>query len=93
MLSGNWKNFDDLEENLSYPEVYIIVQAMRQQERRMMKFQAALQGVDIDKDKKNEEDPVERIKRKVRAKQQGIDEETLRFRENAAAAGFKVIQQ
>ena len=92
MLSGNWRNFDELEESLSYPEVYIIVQAMRAQERRMMKFQAALQGVDLDKEKK-EEDPVERIKRRVRAKQQGIDEETLRFRENATAAGFKVIQQ
>ena len=58
-----------------------------------MKFQAAIQGIDLDKNKKPEEDPVERLKRKVRAQQQGVDEEQLRFSENVAAAGFSVISE
>lgn len=92
MLLGNWRNFDELEENLSYPELVAMVNAVREREHRQMKFQAALKGVDIDKDKPKEDDPVERIKRKVRAKQAGLDEKELTFQENARAAGFKVVK-
>lgn len=91
MLSGNWRNFDELEESLSHPEVYLIVQAQRERDKRNMQFQAALQGVDINKDEKDPaENKVEEIKRRVRAKQLGMKEDELRFRENAAAAGFSV---
>ena len=91
MLSGNWKNFDELEENLSYPELTAMVQAQRARDERLMKFQAAIQGIDLDKDKREEEDPVEKIKRKVRASQAGISPDELKTRENAAAAGFPII--
>lgn len=92
MLLGNWKNFDELEEYLSYPELVAMVEAYRETEHRRMKFQAALKGVNLDENKQ-EDDPVERIKRKVRAKQAGVDEETQRFRENSAAAGFTVVSE
>lgn len=89
MLLGNWKNFDELEESLSYPEVIAMVEAKRDVERANMKFQAAIQGIDIDKDKQ-QDDPVEAIKRKVRARQQGVDPELLKTMDAAQAAGFKV---
>jgi len=93
MLSGNWKNYDELEEHLSYPELVAMVKAQRDRDERMMKFHAAIQGIDLDKDKKEEDDPVERIKREVRAAQMGVTEEDVRFRDAAHSAGFAVITE
>lgn len=90
MLSGNWKNFDELEEYISYPELSAMVEAQRERDKRNMKFQAALQGVDFDKNEAEEEDIVEVMKREIRAEQMGMDSDRLRFEENATAAGFKV---
>lgn len=90
MLLGNWKNFDDLEEHISYPELSAMVEAQRERDKRNMKFQAALQGVDLDKDEAQAEDIVEVMKREIRAEQMGIDADRLRFEENAKAAGFKI---
>lgn len=92
MLLGNWRNFDELEENLSYPELIAMVKAARERDHRQMKFQAALKGIDIDKNKPKD-DPVERVKRKVKAKLAGVSEKEHQFRENAAAAGFKVVKE
>ena len=89
MLLGNWKNFDDLEDSLSYPELVAMVEAQREKEKRNMKFQAAMQGIDLDKDKQ-EDDPVERVKRNLRAKQEGLNPEVLKMKDAATAAGFKV---
>lgn len=93
MLLGNWRNFEELEDSLSYPEVEAMVKAKREVEHRHLKWQAALQGIDIDKNKTAEDDPVERIKRRIRAKQQGVGEEELRFKESAQSAGFAVIRK
>lgn len=93
MLSGNWKNFDELEDSLSYPELVAMVEAQRERDHRNMRFQAALQGVDLDKNKPKEEDPVEKAKLRVRAKMQNKNEDELRFEENVTAAGFKVVRQ
>lgn len=93
MLLGNWRNFDELEESISYPELSAMVTAQRERDERNNKFQAALQGVDLDKNKKEDNDPVEKLKRKVRAQQQGIGEDEVKFRDNAKAAGFKVISE
>lgn len=87
MLLGIWTNFDDLEESLSYPELVAIVEAKRQQEYRTMKFQASLKGINLDGEVQ-EENLVEKMKRRVRAQQAGLSEEEMGFRENVAAAGF-----
>ncbi len=44
---GNWKNYDELEENLSLEELLAVLNAQRRQERDKQKFLAALQGVDL----------------------------------------------
>lgn len=90
MLLGNWKNFDELEDSLSYPELVAMVEAQREKDRRDMKFQAAMQGIDLDKNKQDDEDPVERIKRKMRAKQEGLNPDVLKMKDAATTAGFKV---
>ncbi|HEY5444092.1 MAG TPA: hypothetical protein VIJ87_06400 [Pyrinomonadaceae bacterium] len=48
MLLGNWKDFSELENSLSLPELEAMLQANREREHRQHKFAAALKGIDID---------------------------------------------
>jgi hypothetical protein len=47
-LLGHWKNFEELEENLSIDELNALVDASRKKEEREMRFLAAINGVDLD---------------------------------------------
>lgn len=47
MLSGNWKNFEELEETITLSELEQIVLALRKKEHRQNKFAAALKNIDI----------------------------------------------
>ena len=53
-LLGHWENFADLEEKLSLPELRAILDAKRREQHEQNKFAAALKGIDLDKDAKNE---------------------------------------
>jgi hypothetical protein len=51
---GNWKNYDELEENLSIDELIYTLNAYRKKQGEEHKFLAALQGVDLsDKEPEN----------------------------------------
>jgi hypothetical protein len=50
-LIGAWKNFDDLEKSISMPELISLLEVKRELDYGDKKFAAAMQGVDIDKDK------------------------------------------
>lgn len=45
---GNWKNYDELEEQLSIDELLSTLNAYRSQKQEERKFFAALQGVDLE---------------------------------------------
>ena len=47
-MAGHWKNFDELESNLSIQELNEIINAIRKKDYEDKKFFAAIQGVDID---------------------------------------------
>lgn len=47
-MLGIWKDFGDLEDNLSMAELTAILTAQREQEHRRNKFLAAIQGIDLD---------------------------------------------
>jgi hypothetical protein len=47
-LLGHWKNYQELEENLSMPELIITLQAKNRKELEDRKFLASLQGVDLE---------------------------------------------
>lgn len=55
-LLGHWKNFDELESNLSIDELNAILEASRGKEEREMKFTAAMNGVDLEESNKEPED-------------------------------------
>lgn len=49
-LLGHWKDYEELEENISMPELTATLKAIYKVENRKNKFIAAMQGVDIDSD-------------------------------------------
>jgi hypothetical protein len=49
-LLGHWKDYEELEESLSMPELTATLKAMYKVENRKNKFTAAMQGVDLDSD-------------------------------------------
>jgi hypothetical protein len=70
---GSWKNFDDLESNISMPELMAILESTRELDYSEKKFMAAMQGVDLDEQTgKKEEDPWEAMKARVAAQVSGI---------------------
>lgn len=64
-MLGHWKNYDELESNLSLDELMATLNASRDKEHRNMKFLAAMQGIDIDEDSKEPEDVSELMDAKI----------------------------
>lgn len=69
---GIWTNYEQLEENLSMPELLATLDSYREQKERDRKFLAAIQGIDLDEGKEEERDFAE-VKRRAKAKAAGKD--------------------
>lgn len=69
------------------PELIMIVDAARKQERDRQVFAAALKGIDLDKDQRNGEESlspeerIERSKRRAEAQLRGLSEEEIEYGE------------
>lgn len=48
-MTGNWRDFDELESSLSLGELFVILDAYRKKIHADRKFFAAIQGIDLDK--------------------------------------------
>lgn len=46
-MNGNWKSYEELEDSLTLIELVHTVNAIHRREHRHMRFNAALQGVDL----------------------------------------------
>lgn len=64
-MLGIWKDYDELEKNMSMPELISLVSAKRELDYEEKKFLAALQGVDLDKNNKNSNNAWEEMKARV----------------------------
>jgi hypothetical protein len=78
-LQGQWKNFDEIEENLTLEELQAILGAARDKEYRGQKFTAALKGIDLDEKMGNNDSSFDDVKRRAEAKLTGVSEEHLEF--------------
>jgi len=89
---GIWKDFTELEENLSMPELTVILKATRDKEHETRKFDAAIQGIDLDSATSQEEDPWEKLKAKVASGGKATDSKDILSLQgvNAAQAGFGI---
>ena len=82
MLLGIWKNVEDLEKHINIDELRVILDAAREREHRNQRFMAAIQGIDIDKDKKDSaKEAFDRVNQKVQAQLQGKTQEELEYDE------------
>lgn len=88
-LLGRWKNYEELEESLSLPELFLTLESMRKEEDRNRRFLAAIQGIDISEEgSKTGEDVI----KNARAKASGVDaSDVLNLSgKNAEEAGFGI---
>lgn len=87
-LLGAWKNYDDLEISISMPELLQIISMRRELDHMEKKFLAAIQGVDIDKDKG--EDKWEEMKKRILYKGKDSNDITNLTGKRAQEAGFGI---
>lgn len=71
---GAWKDFEEMETNLSLPELEAILDAARKRERNAQRFQAALKGVKLD-DEEQKDLTGDDIRRRAEAKMRGMTDE------------------
>jgi hypothetical protein len=64
-MLGIWKNYDEMEKSISMPELLATLNSKRELDYHEKKFLAAIQGVDLEGDKKKEENAWEKMKAKV----------------------------
>jgi len=89
-LLGIWKDYEELEISLSMPELMAILQSKREMDYEEKKFLAAIQGVDLDKNKKKDEDAWTKLKNKV-FNQGRDDKDILTYKgDKARRAGFGI---
>lgn len=75
-MIGQWKNFDELELNLSLPELEFILDAHREQQQNQNRFLAALKGIDLDAGAaQSAQDRFDDIVAEVYAEAEGVSED------------------
>lgn len=77
-MIGNWKNIEHLEEEINLPELMAFIEQKRKDEYEHRKFLAAMQGVDLDKAAKSQDERLEAVKRRAEARLAGGEAELER---------------
>lgn len=87
---GTWKNYQDLEESLSMPELLQTIESMQEKERQDKIFLASLQGVDL-RDEQEEKGPTfEDIRLRAMGIEATTDDVVSLQGQIAAEAGFGI---
>ena len=87
-LVGAWKNYEELESSISMPELIAILENKRELDYADKKFNAAIQGVDLDENKK--ENAWEEMKKRVLYKGKDANDITNLRGARAKKAGFGI---
>ena len=87
-LIGAWKNYEELESSISMPELVSILENKRELDYADKKFNAAIQGVDLDENKK--ENAWEEMKKRVLYKGKDANDITNLRGARAKKAGFGI---
>lgn len=89
-LLGIWKDYEELESSLSMPELSETLNAKREESYAERKFLAALKGIDIDGNGKQEENAWEKLKNKVMGGGKNPNDVTSLQGAKARQAGFGI---
>ena len=91
---GNWKNYEELEESLSMPELIQTLKSFKKQKSEDRKFAAGLKGIELNIDEDEEEVPQGKTFEDIRRKALGINasgDDILSLQGSLAAnAGFGI---
>ena len=85
---GIWKNYKEMEESISMPELMATLSTKRDLDYAEKKFLAAMQGVDLEEGKK--EDAWEEMKKRILYKGKDSNDITNLKGKKAIAAGFGI---
>ena len=96
-LIGKWKNFEELEDNLSMPELIQLLKGISKKEEENKKFLASLQGINLGEEASVEDEDREHPTfEEIQMRAQGINglqNDIIGLRGQAAAAkGFGINQ-
>lgn len=58
---GIWKNYEELEDNLSVDELLATINASRTKDRETQRFQAAIQGIELPSDESRSIDDLDGV--------------------------------
>lgn len=91
-MLGHWKDYEELENSLSMPEVTAILTAKRNSEYEDRKFFAAIQGVDLEEGSSKGQKEWEDIKARVYSGGKSSDSNDIISLQgqNASKAGFGI---
>lgn len=78
-MLGQWRNFEELEENLCINELNALLDAIRRKEKRHEIFLAGLQGIDLTENE--DKSAFEDVERRAKARLAGVTPEELEFSE------------
>jgi len=88
---GNWKNYEEIEENLSMPEILQTIRSMQKAEVDKRKFLASIQGIDLGNEEKENESPTfEDVQRRALGIQASGDDVLSLQGAFASQAGFGI---
>ena len=91
-LLGRWKNFEELEECLSIPELDFIIKHKREFDNNQRKFEAAIHGIDLEKGRQDSiEERREAVKRKAAIRLAGSEEQLERQELQELGFGFQTL--
>lgn len=78
MLLGVWKNIEELENSINLDELQAVLEAGREKEQRHNRFMAAINGIDLDKENKNNaQAKFDEVQRRVEAQLTGKSEKAI----------------
>ena len=89
-LLGNWKNYDELEDNLSMPELIQTFKSMQKTEEEKRKFLASLQGINLNEETKEEGPTFDDIRKRALGINASADDVVSLQGPYAAEAGFGI---
>jgi hypothetical protein len=90
-LLGHWKNYDELEDNLSMPELIQTLKSMQKTESEKRRFLASIQGIDLGQDEEEQEGPTfDDIQRRALGINAGANDVVSLQGPLAAQAGFGI---
>lgn len=87
-LIGSWKSIEELEEHLTLPELNLLLEVTGDKEASKREFLAAIQGIDINKNKDKQDSKFEDVKRRAYAKALGVSEDRIDSAKTKAETGF-----